>query len=201
MSNYIEKIRFNKDFRSYREGDLFDFRPGVNLIVGDQGCGKSSLFYSIMNWQESGIAMRYDQTKSYMFLDTETMNPRLKDSFEAHRDFETVREAEKAEFDHAINSLLYDYKEQSHGQIMLPLIMAAKDPDKTYFIDEPEAGLSIRSQYKIAEHFREMAKHGQLIVATHSMVIMEEFGEVLSLEHKKWMSTAEFVETQKKWKD
>lgn len=35
----IERIIFHKDHRCFKaeEGDTFDFRAGVNLLVGDQG--------------------------------------------------------------------------------------------------------------------------------------------------------------------
>lgn len=196
-TRFIEKVRFNSDFRCYKSGDTLEFKEGINLIVGEQGCGKSTLFYSIMNWQESGIAMAYDSDKGYLFLDTETMNPRLSDSFKAHKEFEDLKAYEKAEFEFVRDSLIRDDKHKSHGQVMLPLLTANKDTvDKTIFIDEPEAGLSIRSQYKVLNHYRELSKNNQLIIATHSPILIKEVGEVYSLEHRKWMSADEFIKSQ-----
>ena len=43
----IRALTFTKDWRCFRAGNRFDFRPGVNLLVGDQGCGKSSLIQAI----------------------------------------------------------------------------------------------------------------------------------------------------------
>jgi predicted ATPase len=193
----IKKIVFNKDFRCYKAGEMFEFKAGINLLVGNQGCGKSSMFYSIMNWQESGIAMDYNPESSYRFLDTEKMNPRLADSFKAHQDFKSVNEYQKAESDAVIQRLGNGYNEQSHGQVMLPLLLTKKEKGLTYFIDEPEAGLSIRSQYELLKHIKEVGKDTQLIIATHSLVLIQEIGEVLSLEHKRWMPSQEFIESQK----
>lgn len=126
------------------------------------------------------------------------MNPRLNDSFKAHRDFEDVTSYENAESESAINKFIGGYKEQSHGQVMLPLLLANKDvKGKTLFFDEPEAGLSIRSQYKVMEHFRKLSKNNQLVIATHSPIFMEEVGEVYSLEHRKIISATDFINWQK----
>jgi predicted ATPase len=201
-TRFIKAIKFNRKFRSYSEGQLIEFKSGLNIIVGDQGCGKSSLFYSIINWEESGISMARDGSvlPEYRFMDTESMNPRLKDSFEAHRKFEdfgSLGGYQKAELDSAIFRFETGINQQSHGEVILPLILSSTEKGLTYFVDEPEAGLSIRSQYKIAEHFKELAKYSQLFVATHSLVLMETAKKVLSLEHKRWMPTQEFIESQK----
>lgn len=194
---FIKKIKFNKDFRCYKASEIISFKAGINLIVGEQGCGKSTLFYSIMNFRESGIEMDYDPTSSYEFLDTETMNPRLESSFKAHREFKGADDYDSAKLKNVIDRVVGGYNQQSHGQIMLPLLLAKKDvKHKSIFIDEPEAGLSIRSQYKVLEHFRKISKNNQLIIATHSPILIKEVGEVYSLEHRKWMGADEFISSQ-----
>lgn len=87
---------------------------------------------------------------------------------------------------------------QSHGQSIFPLIRKATEGVKNSVIllDEPETALSIRSQHKIAKILIDLAQHNQIIVATHSPIIMAIADEVLSLEHRKWMKREEFVETQ-----
>jgi predicted ATPase len=198
MSKFIEAIQFQKDFRCYKAGETFEFKPGINLLVGDQGSGKSSMFYSIMNFEKSGIALKYDPDSSYAFIDTETMNPRRLDAFKHNRpDFMSIMEMENHETRSAANYMKNDYGRKSHGQVMLPFLTDIKENGKTLFIDEPEAGLSIRSQNKLWKHFKRLEKNNQLIIATHSQVFMEKAKEVLSLEHKKWMKTPEFLISQK----
>ncbi len=196
-NHFFKNIKFNKEFRCYEKGRTLEFKAGINLIVGEQGCGKSSLFEAIINnWQI--LTVDYDSDSDYLFLDTETMNPRLTDSFKAHREFADVKSYEKAEFEFTRDSFIREDRYKSHGQVMLPLLLSTKNvKKKTIFIDEPEAGLSIRSQYKLLNHYRELSKNNQLIIATHSLVLIKEVGEVLSLEHKKWMSADEFIESQK----
>ena len=51
--------------------------------------------------------------------------------------------------------------------------------------------------YKLIDLIKELEKNNQVFIATHSLILMEEFKQVLSLEHKKWMSSEEFIQTQK----
>ncbi len=87
---------------------------------------------------------------------------------------------------------------KSHGQVLLPLIKQFTEAKRgLLFIDEPETALSIRSQHLIADEFQKCIDNGcQIFVATHSQIIMERFGKVLSLEHRRWMDSSEFIETQ-----
>jgi len=88
---------------------------------------------------------------------------------------------------------------QSHGQSIFPLLtkstLGAKET--TILLDEPETALSIKSQHKIAKMITDLAKYNQIIIATHSPIIMGIADSVLSLEHRKWMKVEEFLETQK----
>lgn len=200
-NNFILKtILFQQEFRCFPSKQQFDFKPGLNVIVGDQGCGKSSLFYSIINWTKSGIAMDYaEDNNGFKFIDTETMNPRLQESFKSNREFKSPKEYDKAKFDHDFNRIANDLDIQSHGEVILPLILSShsKENNQTFFFDEPESGLSIRSQYKIFKHFENLAKNNQVFIATHSIIIIQEAKDVLSLEHKKWMPSKEFISSQK----
>ena len=39
----LKSIEFIQDWRCFKQGDKIEFKPGLNLLTGDQGCGKSSL--------------------------------------------------------------------------------------------------------------------------------------------------------------
>lgn len=94
----------------------------------------------------------------------------------------------------------FAYTMQSHGQTIFPLIKNSTHGREGCIIllDEPETALSIRSQCKLAEIIVELAKKNQIIMATHSSILMAAAKEVLSLEHRKWMPTNEFLSTQTK---
>jgi predicted ATPase len=73
-------LAFTKKWRCFKEFDSFKFRPGVNLLVGDQGCGKSSLLETIKDAGPTSICDRAiietdGQCQSY-FFDFEKGNPR-----------------------------------------------------------------------------------------------------------------------------
>ena len=87
---------------------------------------------------------------------------------------------------------------RSHGETILPMLRElVKIKNHVILLDEPETSLSIRSQYKFANIIQKLVANGnQLFIATHSPIIMGFHGEVLSLEHKKWMSSDEFLLTQ-----
>lgn len=39
----LNAITFIEDYRCFKQGTAIPFRPGVNLLVGEQGTGKSTL--------------------------------------------------------------------------------------------------------------------------------------------------------------
>ncbi len=90
---------------------------------------------------------------------------------------------------------------QSHGQSIFPLIHDTMKGSngRVILIDEPETALSIRSQHRMCGILYELSKSNQLIIATHSPILMGLSDEVLSLEHKKWMNRIEFLDTQKQF--
>lgn len=87
---------------------------------------------------------------------------------------------------------------KSHGQVIFPMLKQISEvKNGIIFLDEPETSLSIRSQFKLAKVIEEAVNNGcQLIIATHSEILMRTVGNVLSMEHRKWMSTEEFLLTQ-----
>lgn len=84
---------------------------------------------------------------------------------------------------------------QSHGQSIFPLIQKSTEgvTGGVIMLDEPETAMSLRSQYKLADIILNLSKNNQIIVATHSPIIMRIADTVLSLEHRKWMNTEEFI--------
>lgn len=186
MKQYLYNIRFKKDYRKvFKEGQVIDFHPGMNLLVGDQGSGKSSLL-SFFRKDNDRIAketvVMSCEFVSCIGLDTEKDNPRTLSYFR-----EGAMQAQVA----AMFS--------SHGQSVLAIMKAVQDAkDKLVFIDEPEAGLSVRSQYKLVDYFGKAIENGcQVILATHSMVLMEAFDTVFNMEQMKWMSSKEYIESCK----
>ena len=88
----------------------------------------------------------------------------------------------------------------SHGEVLKEFtVNRIKDAkDCVLFLDEPEAALSLRNQYKLAKEIEKAVNNNvQLIVATHCLPIIQKFEKVYSLEHLKWMGSKIFIEANK----
>ena len=69
------------------------------------------------------------------------------------------------------------------------------------FIDEPETALSLRNQFLLHKEIMKAMKRGcQLFIATHNLILIQSTPNVLSLEDRQWMSSSDFIESQKKKK-
>lgn len=201
-------VRFINNHRVFEKGEELQFFPGITLLVGDQGCGKSTLIKEIapefkMGSKNIELLFGKDLPEgkklSFLRFDSENDNPRTKGYFD---------------WDDKLFGGVFQVqaKWMSHGQcgstvlirLLSKAIMDIKDKQldpSIICLDEPESGLSIRSQYKLAYFLRAVASWGhQVIVATHSLPLITEIGKVYSLEHKTHMTADEFVNTQKDYK-
>lgn len=180
----IHSIEFLEDWRCFKTGDRFDFRPGVNLLVGDQGSGKSSLLCAM---QAAGlkkldeevrkkIRVVCDPCKVYT-MDFEHENPRTLSYFGKNMMFQIAS------------------MRNSHGECNTALINSLQTADNCLvMMDEPDMALSIRSCKMLARRFKEVAdRSSQVIAAVHNMALIQSFKEVYSLEHRRWMPNTEFI--------
>lgn len=166
----------------------------MTLLVGDQGCGKSTMLKIISGIAKNEQSIEKDFDVIYddiiqsniMKLDLEYNNPRTG----------------KGANPNDSASLLYgmSVKFQSHGEVLVPILDLIKDvKDAIILLDEPETSLSLRSQYNMITIFKEALKrNNQIILATHNIVFMEAFEDcILSLEHKKYVNVEKFIKLQK----
>jgi len=180
----IKSIKFTSDYRCFNKGDKFEMRPGLNLLVGDQGCGKSTLISCMCDDKDDQWDLDVDPVE-FRFLDTEKMNPRTVGDINNARDV----------------GFTIASKFMSHGQTLLPMVEACKEMrGYILFLDEPEAALSIRSQIKVANAIAEAAKHNQVIACTHNPYIIRQARQVLDLERKMWTDAEEFIKYQENGK-
>jgi predicted ATPase len=175
----IYQIKFKKRFRCFEENETVEFRPGVNLLVGDQGCGKSSLLLALK--EDKKTCDIVVEPGSFGFFDFEKDNPRTLPYFGKDIQFQV--------------SSMYS----SHGQSVRALLsgLSKITNQKVVMLDEPDSACSPRTAYWLADILAKSAKTMQIIASIHNPIIIESFPEVLSLEHRRWMSSKEFLETQK----
>jgi predicted ATPase len=183
----FHSIEFTEDWRCFKAGDRFEFRPGVNLLVGDQGSGKSSLLaalkavglkdppYKFKHLQETTI-VKAGPCKTFSF-DFEKDNVRTQSHFSKNMMFQIVS------------------MRKSHGETNIAMLNSLQEAaDCVVMMDEPDMALSIRTCQLLVKRFKELESRGsQVIAAVHNPIVIKAFKDVLSLEHRKWLSSGDFI--------
>lgn len=216
----ITSIEFKKDFRTFKNGEKFEFKPGINVLVGDQGSGKSTLIellrckfetnksfksndssyraksIGITNKIEDIISITYDEKPLVYGFDFERESPR--DTSAIHFDM--------------MSEQMFAMK-ASHGEgniVALDKVMKTISKDKDNYniilLDEPDASLSPRNCYQLLSLLKACQDQWkkQLIISAHNPIIiygkhplMKDKGpywkEILSLEHKRWITPESFM--------
>jgi predicted ATPase len=186
----LKILKFKEDFRCWKAGDQVQFIPGVNLLVGEQGTGKSSLLqaiaaassnkkYTYPMGLEDKVAVVSTPIKTGGF-DFEKNNTRTLGYFGDNMAFQ-------------VRSMF-----RSHGQTNLDMLKAMSEGENTlFFLDEPDMALSIRSITLAVELFRKAVDKGcQIIAAVHNPFMIWSFPVVFSCEKKMWISSREYVNSQ-----
>lgn len=193
----IETLTIAQDWRCFRTGDRFVFSLRVTALVGDQGTGKTSMIALLVartggkripagaKAHEVAALTLSPPTgpTEYRWFDSEKHNPRVKTHIETELDI----------FCRFV----------SHGQLQLPALLGllkkcgalavAGDKQQVVLLDEPEAGLSQRSQEKVAAAVRAAADAGvQIIVATHSAVITAAADATIDLDARELPEPPDF---------
>lgn len=167
----------------------------VNLFVGNQGCGKSTMLQLLQqNHKDLDITLAYHVIKQGIksfYFDSEKDNPRVKD-IEAY----STPSGNSKGFGVG-NALVSRFK--SHGEVLVDFIITPllKSKDCVILLDEPESGLSITNQFLLIDVINKAIKNNcQFFIATHCYPLIEAF-DVISLEHNQQLSGKEFIKLVK----
>lgn len=190
----IEAVTFKIDYRCFKAGERLTFHPGVNLLVGDQGCGKSSILGLLLassNSKRTGnseaektISIEMPTKMTMFFKDFEKENPRTQSQF----------------VDNLPMTVQIAARWSSHGESSLFFLrpLAKQKGPILLLADEPDMALSPRSAYELARILQHVAdEKGQVLAAVHNPILIESQPEVFSLEHRRWMPPDEFLELEK----
>lgn len=79
MNKFIDYCVLKKEYRGISPFQM-EFREGLNLIVGENGAGKSSMLQLLAEGKKDetfSFKMTKKGVTDFRFFDTEKMNPRL----------------------------------------------------------------------------------------------------------------------------
>ncbi len=183
----LDSLTFTEDYRCFKQGETYQFRPGVNLLVGDQGTGKSSL---------CGLLVRYGQRDKNLPVEVKAGICNVF-SFDFEKD--NPRKKGYLENDHDAMMFQFATMSASHGESVNAILkFVIQQKDSAFIYDEPDMALSIRSCLKLVDMLNQSTEKGnQNVLAVHNPIIIGAFDEVLSLEHKQWMTSEDFIASQK----
>ena len=201
----IRSITFKKDFRSFKKDDAFTFKPGVNILVGDQGSGidiidlhrSPGTIVAPILWFGDIVSIEADKQVVIAF------------------DFERESGRDKSALHFDMIDMQIGAMRSSHGQGNLMAIDRVLSKTKkeletvgTVMLDEPDAAMSVRNVYGLVRMINGIASKWkkQVIVSAHNPIMINGIDplvncdafwtEVLSLEHKAWMGVEEFISSQ-----
>ena len=200
---YVESIKVLKEKYCLEEGFKIEDALPITLLVGDQGCGKSTLL-SLMNSEgydpskiEVGLSKLGLKGVNTFFFDSESMNPRVAPD---HNYYDAKGRSVGIGMAGKLQSFF-----ESHGETLLNFTVRGINQAEgvVMFFDEPESALSVRSQLALVDAIQKASneRQCQFFIATHCMPLIESQEKVYSLEHRKWMTSKEFIDSQKEPKE
>lgn len=184
-----------KPWRCFKGDEVIQFRPGVNLLVGNQGAGKSSLFEAI---QLRGMK----KPKSLHLPPADSVPVVIDYKGEAVPvftfDFERDNYRTKSFFENDI-AFHIGAMRSSHGEMVMAMINGLELINKPVMVlfDEPDMALSIKSCRRLVRCFNHIANvSGQVIATAHNPIVILSYEDVYSVEHGKWISSNDYVDLQ-----
>lgn len=187
---YLTDIEFKENVRCLNKGLHIDFKD-VTLLVGNQGCGKSSLLELLsQNSKKIKFTITDDTRKNGIgtfYFDSEKMNPRVRNFNEYTNPDGTTK---GIGIGGAISS-----KFKSHGEVLVHFTVSQLNIAKNavIFLDEPESSLSLCNQIELIKAIKKASKTCQLVIATHCYPLIYSFDEVYDLENKKWVNSSQYL--------
>lgn len=185
----IESLTFTSDYRCFKKGRILRFEPGLNVIVGANGAGKSTIVQAVrapVEGRQFGRRNPWRVLRSgdgpVLAWDSETDNLRTLSHF--------------GEDMMAQVTSMYRSHGESNIAALLRLIAPVRTSDVagTIVLDQPEAGLSLANVAGLTRVFADLVGRGwQLIVVTHHPDLIAASPTVLDLDRGRRVKSVTYL--------
>ena len=204
---FKEKVT-DKTFIIFEKDLEINFKAGLNIIVGDNGCGKSSLLKQIFYkpFQEfyfsdkTEAELQAEHFKKYLkndyrLLDFEKYPNFYLNGKQIHKNI-FIEDLKNSKITLSGQDVLkmFDMYDSSNGENTLDFLNSLITLENVLILlDEPETSLSIKSQIKMAKILKKIALKNQIILVTHAPTLMQMSKEVYDFEIKKYIETETYI--------
>lgn len=211
-SRYKTKKVKTKEFVLFKKGFKFSFKKGLNIITGDNGSGKTSLFNMlkykpfveawfsdepveeqerkhIANYFNNGLRkIQYVAQPENIVIGFDINKTAFLKDFEKDNLNQSTMSAENA-------AMFLDMVNFSNGENILIFLDSIKDLENSLIIlDEPETSLSLKSIKKLISLLKKLEKqNNQVVVITHHPYLLLMKREIYDFDSKEWIKPSDYI--------
>jgi predicted ATPase len=182
----LEYVYFEEDYRTFKKGSKIEFRKGVNLIVGDNGTGKSSLLSLLLSLRSGKLTNGTITIK--------TMDNIVNNTYAYDFEKDNIRTKSYLSEGNAAFEVCSKFK--SHGEVnksVIKSITRLLTNDDIIIVDEPDMALSVKSIIWLGKFFHKVGKNTQIIAAVHNPYLMLQEKEILNIETLQWEDSINYL--------
>lgn len=168
--------------RAFAAMERLNFHHQVTFLVGENGSGKSTLLEGLadaLRFPEQGGTRNFNrdpgepftQLRRYLVLERTGDLPIENYYLRAESFFNLATQIDELMLQPGYGGT--SLHQRSHGEGFLALLQYRLEGNGLYLMDEPEAALSVQSQFAALGFIRRLVQTGsQFIIATHSPILL-----------------------------